>query len=114
MSEWNLAAMAETVELVVSELMSNALVASTHPDGRPRYENGNGLPHVYLRLSSNRLRILIEVGDQSPQRPMPKTAGPDDESGRGLMLVEALCERWDWAVPPGWVGKVVWAELLVG
>ena len=37
--------------------------------------------------------------------------GPDDESGRGLMLVAAQCDRWSWQTAPGWPGKVVWAEL---
>lgn len=98
---------------MVSELVTNAVLASTHPDGRPRYEEGSGLPRVHLRLSSDRVRVLIEVWDQNLRAPMLKPAGPDEESGRGLMLVEALCDRWDWEVPPGWGGKLVWAELGV-
>lgn len=111
MCEWGLTTLADNVELVVSELATNAVLASTHPDGQPRYEDGAGLPRVHLRLSSDRTRVLIEVWDQNLGLPTPKTAGPDDESGRGLLLIEALCDRWDWDVPPGWNGKLVWAEM---
>jgi transcriptional regulator with XRE-family HTH domain len=41
--------------------------------------------------------------------PAAKHAEPDEEGGRGLMLVDALCEQWSWDVVPGWAGKVVWA-----
>ena len=57
--------------------------------------------------------VLIEVWDSSPHPPAPKTADPDEETGRGLMLVEALCEQWGWDEPSSASrGKVVWA--LVG
>ena len=113
MHEWNLPSVADTVELVVSELVTNAVHASTGPDGRPRYGAKTGLPHIHLRLSSDRLHVLIEVWDQDPRMPVAKVAGGDDESGRGLMLVGALCERWDSAPVPGWGGKVVWAQVRV-
>jgi hypothetical protein len=66
-----------------------------------------------LRLLADQHRLVMEVWDSNPQPPMPKQAEPDEESGRGLMLVEALCERWSWEVVSGWGGKVVWAELQV-
>lgn len=110
-NEWGLGAVAESVELVVSELVANALLASRGSDGRPRYQDGAGLPCVRVRISSDRVRVLVEVWDENPRLPTPKTVGPDDESGRGLMLVDAVCERWSWAVVSGCAGKVVWAEL---
>jgi anti-sigma regulatory factor (Ser/Thr protein kinase) len=104
----------ETIELIVSELVTNAVRATTGPGGQPRYDRGEiGLPVVHVRLLSDGLRVAVEVWDRNPQAPVPKQADPDDESGRGLMLVEALCERWGWNVKPGWHGKVVWAELQV-
>ncbi len=110
--EWGLASLAETVELVTSELMTNAVLATTSPDGRPRYEDDlAGLPVVHVRLSSDRTRVVIEVWDSSTAAPMVRQAEPDQAGGRGLMLVEALCERWGWRAVPGWAGKVVWAEL---
>lgn len=111
MYEWKLPSVADSVELVVSELVTNAVRASTRPDGRPAYHAKTGLPRVRLRLSSDRVHVLIEVWDQDPRTPAAKAAGPDDESGRGLMLVEALCERWGCGTSPSWNGKVIWAEV---
>jgi hypothetical protein len=54
--------------------------------------------------------VLIEVWDDIPGAPV---AGPDDESGRGLMLIEAVCDRWSWATIPGWTGTVVSAGLRI-
>lgn len=108
-----MSSVADSVELVVSELVTNAVRASTGPDGRPKYHATTGLPRVHLRLSSDRARVLIKVWDQDPHMPVAKGAGPDDESGRGLMLVEALCERWDSGPVPGRDGKVVWAQVRV-
>jgi hypothetical protein len=51
------------------------------------------------------------VWDVIPGAPAAAHPGPDDESGRGLMLVAAQCDRWSWQSTPDWPGKVVWAEL---
>jgi len=92
--------------------MTNAVHATTDHEGRPRYDDPvSGLPVVHLRLSSDRARVIIEVQDQSMEVPTPEHAEPDQESGRGLMLVEALSQRWGCEVMLGWAGKVVWAEL---
>jgi anti-sigma regulatory factor (Ser/Thr protein kinase) len=110
--EWGLNDLAEAAELIVSELVTNAVRASTGPDGHPRYD-GSGLPVVVVRLGTDHTRVLIEVWDVIAGAPVTEQAGPDDESGRGLVLVEAVCERWSWETVPGWPGKVVWAELHV-
>jgi anti-sigma regulatory factor (Ser/Thr protein kinase) len=113
MYEWNLPSVADSIELVVSELVTNAVRASTGPDGQPKYDARTGLPLVHLKLSSDWACVLIEVWDQDPRMPSAKAAGPDDESGRGLMLVEALCGRWGCATPTDSDDKVVWAELTI-
>ena len=110
LAEWGMHDVAESAELVVSELVTNAVRASAGPDGQPRYD-GAGMPVVVLRLASDRIRVVIEVWDVIAAAPAAAQAGPDDESGRGLMLVEAQCDRWSWQTVPGWPGKVVWAEL---
>jgi len=112
LAEWGLNDLAEAAELIVSELVTNAVRASTGPDGHPRYD-GSGLPVVVVRLGTDHTRVLIEVWDVIAGAPVTEQAGPDDESGRGLVLVEAVCERWSWETVPGWPGKVVWAELHV-
>jgi anti-sigma regulatory factor (Ser/Thr protein kinase) len=111
-SEWAMADVAEDVELVVSELVTNAVVASTDSDGRPKYTDATGgLPIVHLRLWSDHVRVVIEVWDQSPRVPEASRPEPDAESGRGLLLVDTLSERWGWELVSNWFGKVVWAEL---
>jgi anti-sigma regulatory factor (Ser/Thr protein kinase) len=113
-SEWGLADISQDIELVVSELVTNAVAASSSPDGRPTYNGARvGLPVVHLRLSSDQVRVVVEVWDMSTSVPTANHPGVNDESGRGLMLVEALCERWSWDVMPDGTGKVVWAELQV-
>jgi anti-sigma regulatory factor (Ser/Thr protein kinase) len=110
--EWAMADIADDVALVVSELVTNAVVASTGLDGRPKYEDTSaGLPVVHLRMSSDHVRLVIEVWDKSPQAPEARQPKPGAENGRGLLLVEALSERWGHEQVPGWPGKVVWAEL---
>ena len=107
--EWGLRNLADTIELVVSELVTNAVGASTDHDGRPRYTAEHGLACVHLRLSTDGVAALVEVWDENFQLPAPTLANLDDESGRGLMLVDALAERWGWDIPPSGRGKVVWA-----
>jgi anti-sigma regulatory factor (Ser/Thr protein kinase) len=114
-AEWALAGVAEDVTLIVSELVTNAVVASAGADGRPRVtEAGSDLPLVHLRLWSDRTRIVIEAWDQSPRAPEAKQPEPDAENGRGLLIVEALSKRSGWYHVPDWPGKVVWAEVSVG
>lgn len=103
--EWGLGELAEVIELLVSELTTNAVQIAT---GQAE------LATIRLRLSSDRTRLLIEVGDPDPRPPTVPSAGdglpaPDAEHGRGLFLVASLSRRWGW-YPVEWGGKVVWAE----
>lgn len=112
-AEWPLDDIAEDISHVISELVTNAVRASTGADGRPKYTATSGsLPVVHLRLQSDRRRVIVEVWDLSTALPVAKQPDPDAESGRGLLLVEALTERWGWEHIPNWPGKVVWAELV--
>jgi anti-sigma regulatory factor (Ser/Thr protein kinase) len=98
--EWGAPAdMAQSAELVVSELVTNAL------------EHGlAGIPAtVRIWLSSDGGRIAIHVWDASPLPPVRKDAGPEAASGRGLMIVAALTA--DWGCSAADTGKVVWAVL---
>jgi anti-sigma regulatory factor (Ser/Thr protein kinase) len=114
-NEWAMADMAEDVALVVSELVTNAVVASTGADGKTIYTDASvGLPVVHLRLLSDHKRVMVEVWDQSPAAPEIRQTEFMAESGRGLVLVEALTADWGWGHAPNWPGKVVWAELQAG
>jgi two-component sensor histidine kinase len=105
--------LSDTIELVVSELVTNAVSASVDENQRPHYTDGHGTACVHLRLSTNRRTVLVEVWDENVRPPEPTPAGLDDESGRGLMLVEALTERWGWDQPANGRGKIVRALLEI-
>ncbi|WP_051966862.1 ATP-binding protein [Kitasatospora mediocidica] len=95
----------EAAELVLSELVTNALVHARTSPGR--------LIMVRFELPPDRL-LLIEVHDASPKAPTARRAtGPEGseaaESGRGLVLVEALSTDWGSRPRAGGVGKCVWA-----
>ena len=101
--EWRLTALADPVELVVSELATNAVAASRLA----------GLaPAIRLWLLADAARVLVLVWDASPRPPARADTGVDAEGGRGLLLVEAVSSRWGWYRDrQGETGKVVWAEL---
>lgn len=92
---------ADTAVLLLSELVSNAMAAKTAPGREVR---------VCFELNGPELCLAVE--DASDENPRPRTAGPDDESGRGLALVAALADSWGVAPRIG-VGKSVWAALLL-
>ncbi len=102
--EWGLKELMEVTELVVSELVTNAVQASGGPD-----EGGTAVPVVGLWLVTDDVQVLVQVSDASPRPPMPAVPGADAEHGRGLLLVEALSAGWGWCTVPGWPGKAVWA-----
>ncbi|MEU6987291.1 ATP-binding protein [Streptomyces sp. NPDC046324] len=78
---WGCPDSVEAAELLLTELLTNALRHAEGPDVRVR---------VYPRGD----QCVIEVHDGSPHRPKMRHAGPDDESGRGLLLVDALANSW--------------------
>jgi hypothetical protein len=66
------------------------------------------------RLLSDRSKVMLEVWDNLPEAlgaPAPHHASDDDESGRGLEMVEMLTEDWGWEKVKGWAGKRVWALI---
>nr|WP_308288210.1 SpoIIE family protein phosphatase [Streptomyces corallincola] len=82
--------------LIVSELVTNALV---HTGGQVRLD---------LELAGERLRL--SVTDSSPRGPVkPPSIGWEATGGRGILLVEAVSDRW--GIVPVSGGKQVWADL---
>jgi len=108
--EWGLAVLAETVELLVSEIVTNAVRASadaaSSQSGKPR---GTGLPVIQLCLASDRRNVLVQVWDCSRETPRRQDAPMEAEGGRGLLLVEQLSAQWGCYLPEASAGKVVWA-----
>ena len=92
----------DSVALVISELVTNAVIASR--------ALGAGPSPVRFWLLSDRREILILVSDASPHPPGRMSPTEDTESGRGLMLVEAVSKRWGWyRAAEAIEGKFVWA-----
>jgi anti-sigma regulatory factor (Ser/Thr protein kinase) len=105
--EWGNKGIADTAELLVSELVTNGVKAVQLLEQRPP---------IWLRMSTDGVRLLIEVWDGNMQLPRPSQPGnkapsPTDEGGRGLFLVEMLSRQWSWHPTAEPRGKVVWCEL---
>jgi len=101
--EWRLVRLSDTAELIVSELTTNAVLAS----------RGAGRPFIRLTLTLDRGELAILIRDFCPGAPQARSAGADDETGRGLFLVQAISGRSGWyPADDGAPGKVVWATAL--
>ena len=90
----------DTAELVVSELVTNA-VRHAVPDGTAGT--------VGLRIGVDERLLRVEVSDDDPVMPEVRHPSVGVPSGRGMLIVERLAERWG-CFRTG-VGKVVWLEL---
>ncbi|MFF8837497.1 SpoIIE family protein phosphatase [Streptomyces sp. NPDC015130] len=93
LAEWGLDDLAFTTELVVSELVTNAIRHASGPVG--------------LRLIRDR-SLICEVSDSQHTSPHARYAGSDEEGGRGLFMVAQLTEHWGTRYMPA--GKTIWAE----
>ncbi|GBQ04288.1 hypothetical protein SSP531S_57820 [Streptomyces spongiicola] len=94
---WGLPQLVDVAEQVVTELVANAV---EHTDAAT-------VGASITRTGTESARIVVT--DTSRTRPTPGAPSPDDEHGRGLLLVEALAH--DWGSDPVHGGKRVWAEL---
>ena len=95
---------AADAELVLGELVSNAVVVSGQVPGRP--------PPIGVSLAVTPVALTIEVLDRAPGAPVLLSAGGADEGGRGLSIVEELTGG-RWGARPGIAPgtKCVWAEI---
>ena len=107
---------AETAELLVSELVTNAVRFSGHPAPPPahalRYSERANASLISLSLRHFPEGLLIEVYDTDNNTPIRSNPDDDAESGRGLMLVDALSKEWSYFFPEGG-GKVVYCFLEI-
>jgi anti-sigma regulatory factor (Ser/Thr protein kinase) len=96
LERWRHPELVRDAELLVSELVTNAVMHS-------------GEPHLTLRVDADREAVWVTVGDHSDGLPRRMDAAPTDVTGRGLALVERLASDWGVDVTP-W-GKEVWFVL---
>lgn len=95
LAEWELSDLADTITLLLSELVTNAIV------------HAHAAPDVTVRLLTD--RVHVEVGDASPESVQADPADDGSTSGRGLALVEALASDWGSVTVSG--GKIVWFDV---
>ncbi|MFI6490064.1 SpoIIE family protein phosphatase [Streptomyces sp. NPDC050564] len=93
LDEWGLSELGFSMELVLSELITNAIRYGSEP--------------LHVRLIHDRT-LICEVADGSSTSPHLRYAATMDEGGRGLFLVSQITERWGTRYTPQ--GKVIWAE----
>ncbi|WP_346010816.1 ATP-binding protein [Streptomyces sp. SID5910] len=99
LAEWELTVLTDAVELGVTELLAN--VVRHVPDRRCT---------LLLLRRADRAGVRVEVTDGSPRRPRLAEEVPDDaEGGRGLVLLDAVADKWGVGPGPG-RGKTVWFE----
>ncbi|MFE4692164.1 SpoIIE family protein phosphatase [Streptomyces sp. NPDC056749] len=94
LSRWDLDDLSDEVELLVSEVVTNAIRFTARP--------------LTMRLLRTDI-LRCEVGDDSPRLPRQRRARETDEGGWGLFLVNQLARRW--GATRLSTGKVVWFEM---
>ncbi|MFE1383815.1 ATP-binding protein [Streptomyces sp. NPDC058740] len=95
LARWGLGRLSDAGELALTELVANVV----------RHVPGRRCTVLILREPGG---LRVEVADGVPGPLVAKAAGPLDEGGRGLALVEAVTDRW--GVTEGADGKTVWFE----
>lgn len=83
----------DEAELLVSELVTNAVVHATPP--------------LTVKVECDGTSLRVAVTDGSDRSPVPRVADADAESGRGIFLVDVISDRWGVAPSDG-EGKAVW------
>jgi anti-sigma regulatory factor (Ser/Thr protein kinase) len=86
---------AEAAELMTSELATNS-VRHAHSD-------------FELAILISQDQIRVEVSDHGQGQPVPRSPTPQEQSGRGLQIVQALSDTW--GISPSPNGKLVWFTL---
>ncbi|WP_190233391.1 MULTISPECIES: ATP-binding protein [Streptomyces] len=101
LTEWKLGGLVDAATLITSELTGNVI---SHAKGTGEF--------FELGLRRRGGLLILEVSDSYQWRmPELRKPGPDDLSGRGLLIVDALSENW--GIRPRDPGKTVWAHLTV-
>ncbi|MET9499334.1 ATP-binding protein [Streptomyces sp. NPDC006552] len=93
--QWGMAELTDAAELALTELLANVV---RHVPDR----------HCSLLILRQKGGLRVEVGDPDPRRPVVQAPAQWEEGGRGLLLVQAVTDRW--GVLPNPPGKTVWFE----
>jgi hypothetical protein len=104
LEEWSMPEFRDVAALVATELITNALLETA------RYAWAI-LPPVRLWLRGGPPGVAVLVWDAVVAAPVPRVAGEDDESGRGLAIVAELSAAWGFYRAADPAGKVTWAAI---
>jgi anti-sigma regulatory factor (Ser/Thr protein kinase) len=96
-SRWPPAVLA-VAELLISELVTNAVL--------------HGQGEIGVRVCENGDLLRVEVSDAHPDPAVPSMPSGEPESGRGLAIIAALSTAWGTSARAGMPGKTVWFELV--
>ena len=97
LAAWQLPDTQETAVLLLSELVMNAI------------QHARPTETIVVELEAVKSCLRIEIANQDPRWPQPRTPDESAESGFGFLLLDALASRW--GVRQTAAGKAVWAEL---
>lgn len=89
----------DEAELLVSELVTNAVL--------------HGAPPITMRVECDGNRLRVSVTDRNPEPAQVRDAGPEDVSGRGIRLVDIISDQWG-VEPRSGDGKDVWFTIRNG
>jgi hypothetical protein len=103
--EWGISEVADDAELIVAELVANAVTATRAVQWKAKN------PPVRLWTLGSGDAVTILVWDATPGVPRVGNPGGDEEQGRGLMIVRELADWGFYLAPEDYGGKVIWAQL---
>jgi anti-sigma regulatory factor (Ser/Thr protein kinase) len=104
LARWDMHHLIDDAEAIASELAANAINAATRPH--------ETLPAIIFAIHYRPPELIIIIWDNGPGRPQHDPIGPEAETGRGLTIIDNLCDsNWGWWPTPRSGGKVVWAAL---
>jgi hypothetical protein len=103
--QWSLPQFETVAALIATELVTNCVVATC------RTQWAAAPPPFRLWLHGGPSVLVIVAWDATVAAPVPRNAEDDDESGRGLAIIDALSAQWGFYYPAEFGGKVTWAII---
>ncbi len=110
LTHWHFEEHTDTAALIMSELVTNAVRAGGVIGDQPKWGQIASEHVIGMQLRALETSLYVDVWDRTEAVPVRRNPGAESVGGRGLLLVEALAERWD-IFRPVVGGKIVWAEL---